>query len=94
MAYLFKALTPNREEIDYCNVTGDLSSFFEYFDALEMDTGTNGDGSFSVSIEALQNFLKTENKYPHEMSGESILRVFISYVVNHTNQTQIIIDCM
>jgi len=92
MSYQFRALTPQREEIDTLNVTGDLSNFFAYFDASEMDTGTNGDGSFTVSVDGIQNFLKTENNYPHRLSGESLLREFLANVINHTSETQFIIE--
>lgn len=92
MSYSFRALTPKREEIDALHVSGDMSNFFEYFHATEMDTGTNGDGEFTVSVEGIQNFLKTENNYPHPLSGESLLREFLANVINHTPVTQLIIE--
>lgn len=93
MAHYIQALTPRGDQIDYINVTGDLSAFYGYFDAAEMDQGTNGDGSFTVSLDGIQEYLKSPKKYIHELSGESLLREFLANVVNLSSETQIILSC-
>jgi len=74
-------------------ISGDLSNFYNFFDAQDANQVTNGDGVIKTTVSKVKEFLETENKFPGKNTGETLLREFLEEFIFTTPSTELIIEC-
>lgn len=93
MSHYISVFTPDGAEVDDLNISGDLSNFYNFFDSQDVDAVTNGDGVITTTVAKIEEFLKTENKFPGKNTGETLLREFFAGVINVVPSTELTIEC-
>lgn len=91
MSHEITLLDSNGEEILDLNLSGNFSEFYEFFNASDINRGSNGEGEFKTTFSEVSNFVKQfDGKKLNPHQGLSIL---VSYLSQYVKDTAIAEGC-